>query len=1002
LAVSNDKSVAGSLKINEILASNTAYYAGNNEYTDWIEVFNNGSSVVDLGGFYLSDNKTSPKKWAIPTGTAIAANGYKIFYADELNSDMHTNFRLNIDGEYIGLYDALGTVVDSFSYKRQRNNLSFGRSTSDPMVLGYFQNPTPAAPNGNISYPSMMEKPAFSIAGGFYTATQYVTVTAAPGATVRYTTTGAIPTAASALYTGPLAINSTRCIRAVAIKDGLLISDVNTQTYFINESKTLPVVSLVTDPDNLFSNTTGIYVIGTNGIQAGCSPTPMNLNQDWERAVNIELYDADGNIQINQGAGVRIFGGCSRQRFPIKSFEVFARKQYGKGSFTCRLFKSKNIPEFESFLLRSSSDDQQWTMFRDALGHTLVSGLKDETQAYQPAVVYINGKYWGIQNIREKYNEAYFEENFGVKADNLNVVENNPNENYNVKNGSASDYLNMLSYLRSHAGSATIYETMNNRMDIESYIDYMASQIYLGADDWPGNNIRYWKANTGRFNRWRWVFYDMDQVLLSNNSRWNSILLATTPYNGNNWPNPPWSVELFNNLLKDNKFKYEFIQRICFLMNTAFSTEHVLHVIDSLRNNIAGEMPLHIQRWGGQLVNDPKRESWIQPLPGSMAEWEGHVQAMRNFAIDRPDTAVNMLKRFFKLSKTVQISISSNDPALGHLFMGPKRIPAAVHQGTYFSGIPLQLNAKPVPGYRLVRWEIIPSGSAAEYRYTPEIYYTPAKNTVIHAIFEPYAIEGPMVVINEINYHSGDNANTADWVELYNRVPDAVDISGWVLKDDNDQHSFEIPENIVLPVNGYYVVCEDTARLKMLYPSVYNRTGNFSFGFGNHSDCIRLYTTYGAFVDSVRYYDEQPWPVLADGQGSSLALIAPSLFNDVPQNWSDLYMVTPGDTNILESEKPVSVFDHNGGSKPGNWLDQNYPNPCNGYTTICYGTADREKVSLVLYDLFGRVVRSLVDAYLVPDEYKLLLNTAGISPGTYFYSLRIGNNLIQTRMMIVK
>ena len=181
----------------------------------------------------------------------------------------------------------------------------------------------------------------------------------------------------------------------------------------------------------------GIYVIGTNGIRAGCSSTPMNLNQDWERAVNVELFDEQGNVQINQLAGIRIFGGCSRQRYPIKSFEVFARRMYGKGSFDYKLFKTEDITQFESFLIRSSSDDQMFTMFRDGLGHTLVSDLKVETQAYQPAVVYINGQYWGIHNIREKYSEAYFEEHYGVTENNLNVIKNNPSSSTNVETGSS-------------------------------------------------------------------------------------------------------------------------------------------------------------------------------------------------------------------------------------------------------------------------------------------------------------------------------------------------------------------------------------------------------------------------------------------------------------------------------------------------------------------------------------------------------------------------------------
>jgi hypothetical protein len=494
----------------------------------------------------------------------------------------------------------------------------------------------------------------------------------------------------------------------------------------------------------------------------------------------------------------------------------------------------------------------------------------------------------------------------------------------------------------------------------------------------------------------------MDQVVMSNNTRWNSIMLATTPYNGNNWPNPPWSVELFNNLLKGNKFKYEFLQRICFLMNTTFSPEHILHVVDSFRNKIAGEMPDHIARWGGQLVSDPLRESWIQPLPNSMAQWESKVQVMRNFAINRPDTAINMLRRFFKLSDTIRINITSNNPELGYLYMGPKCIRTDIHEGMYFSNIPLIINARPKPGYRFVRWEVTPKGASTTIFNTAEITYSPSKNTRFYAIFEPYAIEGPVVVINEINYHSKDNANAADWVELFNRVPDAVDISGWILKDNNDEHSFEVPENVVLPVNGYYVISEDSMLFKQQFPSVKNRTGNFTFGFGNGGDCIRLYNNFMVFVDSVNYSDNPPWPLLADGQGSSLALKAPGLFNDLAENWSDLYMLTPGDTNILQSEATDIILDPLAGSTSGNWLNQNYPNPASDNTTISYGLVKSGKVSLVIYDLLGREVKILVNEYQHAEEYRLLINIGDLAPGTYLYTLKADNKPVKTRIMIIQ
>jgi hypothetical protein len=641
-------------------------------------------------------------------------------------------------------------------------------------------------------------------------------------------------------------------------------------------------------------------------------------------------------------------------------------------------------------------------MFRDGLGHTLVSDLKVETQAYQPTVVYINGQYWGIHNIREKYNEAYFEEHYGITEDNLNVIKNNPSVSTNVESGSAGHYLNMLAYLASHATDNNIYDYMNTQMDIESYIDYMASQIYLSADDWPGNNIRYWKSNTGRYNRWRWVCYDMDQVVRSNNTRWNSILLATTPYNGNNWPNPPWSVVLFNNLLKGARFRNEFLQRITFLMNTSFSPEHIIHVVDSLQNKIRDEMPYHIQRWGGQLVADPLRESWILPLPGSMEAWENYVQVMRNFAVSRPDTTINMLRRYFKLSNAVDITISNYDPDLGYLFMGPKRIPTDVHTGKYFANIPMVLNAKPKPGYRFVRWEIYQSGLPLIENKTAMLSFIPTKNASIAAFFEPDTVGTAPVIINEINYHSADEADAADWVELYNHAAYSVDISGWIMKDEKDDHSFEIPENIILPVNAYYVICEDTALFREQFPKLKKKTGNFDFGLGNSGDCIRLYNQYMEFVDSIHYSDDSPWPALADGGGSSLALTGPYLDNDLAQSWTDLCWLTPGSKNVLKSEGPLIVINPSMDTSNGDyWMSQNYPNPCITNTTIDYGLNKSGNVSLVVYDLSGRIVRTLVSEYQHPDNYRVTFNLDGLQSGTYFYSLKVGNVLVKTRKMIV-
>ena len=166
----------------------------------------------------------------------------------------------------------------------------------------------------------------------------------------------------------------------------------------------------------------------------------------------------------------------------------------------------------------------------------------------------------------------------------------------------------------------------------------------------------------------------------------------------------------------------------------------------------------------------------------------------------------------------MDIKVSNNDPDLGYLFMGSKRIPTNVHTGKYFANIPMVLNAKPKPGYRFLRWEISQSGLPLIENKTTLLSFIPTKNASIAAFFEPDTVGTAPVIINEINYHSADESDAADWIELYNRAAYSVDISGWIMKDEKDDHSFEIPENVTLPVNAYFVICEDTALFKKKFP----------------------------------------------------------------------------------------------------------------------------------------------------------------------------------------
>ena len=462
---------------------------------------------------------------------------------------------------------------------------------------------------------------------------------------------------------------------------------------------------------------------GTNGRGGYCDSAIRNLKQDWERPVNVELYEMDGRPGFNQQAGVQIFGGCSRHRFPQKSLALFARKAYGKGSFQCQLFPDKDIDHFESFILRSSADDQVFTMFRDALSQmVLVEYMDVDVQAYRPAVLFLNGRYWGIHNIREKISEHYVAQNFGIDPDEVNLLEGSGG----AVAGTNAGYAAMVDYANNHnMADPKQYEVVKAQIDIDQYIDYQIGHIYLAERDWPGNNIKFWRPNSGPLARWRWINYDMDQCF----TLWSvgeNMIEKTTTTTGPGWPNPEWSTRLFRNLLKNEGFRNEFIQRYAYHMNTTFHPDRLVEFIDLFQERLAPEIPRHITKWGGQ--KDPDAlETWMSPIFNSVARWEQNIEQMRLFAVQRPAATTRHFLDHFGLSGTSEVNLHLQVPDSAVLQINGKRLPDGF-RGTYFNDIPIVARATPKLGYTFSHWEaqgtvfpsesIVPAGSVWKYSDT--------------------------------------------------------------------------------------------------------------------------------------------------------------------------------------------------------------------------------------------------------------------------------------------
>ncbi len=732
---------AQSLIINEFMAANSSTIIDPDfhEYADWIEVYNASGADVNLNGYTITDLLSQPQKYRFTANIIVPSHSYAIIWADDRAVNNHTNFKLSASGESIGLFDGIGNVVDTLSFGAQQTDVSYGRCP-DGTVNWYRLLPaSPGAANLPSQIWNKLAPPDLSHHSGFSPAPFTLTLTHQDsGAILYYTTDGRTPTAGSTQYTVPIHIDTSTALRVIAFKDGWLPSTVVTSTFFIQDPTTLPVISLVTDPENFFSDTSGIYVAGTNGIIANCSTAPRNWNQDWERPVELEMFEADRLSAFRVVCGVKIFGGCARL-YPEKSLAFYFRNQYGFGKLNYRLFPDLPIAEYNNFILRSSGQDWWRTMFRDGMAQTLIrQGMKIDVQDYRPSVLFINAQYWGIHNIREKLNEHYVEEHHGVNPDNIDLVE--MSKGVQANNGDLVAYNGLMAFLSTHSlAIQSNYDSVAAMVDIDNYIDYTIAEIYAANGDWPGANMKLWRERTPS-GRWRWMVYDLDFTFGGNAQgqyNTNTLAQATAP-NGPSWPNPPWSTLMLRKLLENSGFKNEFIQRFAVHLNTTFYKDHVVHVIDSLAAGIASEIPRHKIRWP-------------QSLSIGTPTWTGNIQIMKDFAALRPAASMGHFTSAFSLAGTYTLVMRRRFPEQGKVFIHGIEVTRIDSPYVFFKNVPLRISAVPQPGCRFVRWQGAISSTA------PDTTIVLNGNGVLTALFEPVSLSVGSANGGESSYRLFDN-----------------------------------------------------------------------------------------------------------------------------------------------------------------------------------------------------------------------------------------------------
>lgn len=687
---------AQQIMINEVMTANAsaildpAYY----NYSEWIELYNPGTQNVFVSGYRLSNDPANLALWKIPGSTYIAAKGFLVIWMDKLNTGLHANFRTRSDDELIFLSNTSGVIIDTVHIQKLFRNLSYGRNPDGAANWNLFLTPTRGAKNTGDIISDRSPEPLFSLPGGRYNTSQTLTLTN-PGTAgkIYYTIDGSEPGLNSTIYTAPFTVSSTHTIKARIIETGKAYSRTVANTFFIREHNfTLPVVSVSTDPANLWDPLKGIYVVGTNGVEGFCYGK-TNWNREWERLATFEYFTPDGIKKISADAGIKINGGCSRTAAQ-KSLGVYFRDKYGPDEVRYPLFNSKNVDRFKSIMLRNSGNDFNRTQMQDAMMQSLIMGQMDiDYMAYTPAALYLNGAYWGVQNIREKSSADYLYTNYGLDEDSIDLLES---FNYVIE-GSNSGFTSITSYLNSNNLNTTQnYNYITSRIDLESYIDYQIAEIYFANLDWPGNNIKYWKSKRPG-SKWRWLLYDTDFGFGLYTSPDHNTLAFAAESLGPEWPNPPWSTLLFRKLLGNAEFRNRFVDKFNVYINSTFNPQRINLIIDSLRTNVAAEMPYHFIRWGG-----------------SMGSWDYNLDVDRDFGLRRPGYMMKYLSEYFGLSAPVSLTVCSNVGERERFSVNGIIIHDTAFAGPFFANRDIKLKA--LSGYSSTfnHWEITSYNASRE------------------------------------------------------------------------------------------------------------------------------------------------------------------------------------------------------------------------------------------------------------------------------------------------
>jgi len=1096
--------------INEIMLVNNQTLADEDgDFEAWLELYNYSDDSENLHAFGLSDDSDNPWIWVFPDTTIHPGEFMMIWLSgkdrDQPGSPLHTGFSPNDTGTTLRISSLQGILVDAAEVPGIPSDHSWGRFPDGTGTFSIFTQPTPGGPNTDKHYADILAPPGFSVQPGFYHEAKLLELHHDdPDVSIFYTTDGSVPDTGSIRYTGPVGLASRagernvismipttppegealgygwfapevrldkgHVIRAVAVKPGLLPSPPATGSWFPGlEQQDFPVLSINAPEESLFGNEFGIYVPGViydslgfgDDVWGRPNANYYQRGREWEREASLEWFE-DGLQVFQQDIGVRIHGGGSRV-MPQKSLRLYARSDYGQSHIHHQVFPDEPYSEFKRLILRNSGQDffRRTTMFRDAFMQRLVTGLNVETQAYRPSVLFLNGEYWGIHNIRERYDKHYLERRFEVPEEHLDLLERRDQ----VKEGDNAHYLEMLAYIEEHGVADTGHlEHISGLMDLENFIDYNILQLFFRNTDWPANNIDFWRYS-GPPNphipeldgRWRWLVFDLDfgYGLQEGMRSWefDMVRFVLDP-DEVTYANPPWASFLIRSLLENPDFRDDFLRRFADLLNSTFTPERSKSLINDMAEVIRPEMPRHIDRWSH---------------PSRFRHWEQHVNVMLRFAEERPAHQIAHLRDHFALGQPRTVSVVMPEAGTGRIhlnsldiglpFEGPEAYGlrywddgSKTWEGRYFPDIPAHLKAEPSAGYRFSHWVV--NGDTIP---DPEMEFHPEENTVIHPHFVPDeqsggAVPEPFVLTDSTSYRFDlwDAKNPAGtyppnmvFVHM-DRVepPLGASVAGFT------NGAYDLDERTRVTGRGgegFAFINTNNLEGNPGYPG--RRLGGAILALNTvHVDKVMVSWEAGTVVPNSREYalrlqyrvgNQGPFRDLVDTDGRPFVYVrsdsvghrqqfGPLPLPDGAANQQRVELLwryyhtgmrhDPEDGS--RSKLHIASIEVEGkrvtGGEPGDGPDpdpdlprnlelgQNYPNPFNAQTRIPFQLLEPSHVTITVYDITGRKVALLVDDPYPKGRHTVPFSARHLASGVYLYRLNASGTTLTHSMVLIE